>query len=104
MNHYCKDLFVFIYLTGQGNFGDKHIVHQVKVQKKKSSVLVITSIILVKLFVLVNKQWNYLFYVFYILLADKELQEASEQHPVNYSAPVVVLSCFNGIAESLASE
>ncbi|XP_020623959.1 UPF0415 protein C7orf25 homolog isoform X2 [Orbicella faveolata] len=46
---------------GQGNFGDKHIVHQVK-----------------------------------------ELLEASQQHPVNYSIPLVVLSCFNGITESLA--
>ncbi|XP_078373580.1 UPF0415 protein C7orf25 homolog [Oculina patagonica] len=46
---------------GQGDFGDKDIVHQTK-----------------------------------------ELQEASKQHPVNYSPPLVVLSCLNGITESLA--
>ena len=34
----------------------------------------------------------------------QELKEASKQHPVNYSPPLIMLSCFNGITESLASE
>jgi len=43
-------------------------------------------------------------YALHILHIDQELQEASKQHPVNYSTPLVVLSCFNGITETLASE
>lgn len=46
---------------GQGNFGEKDIIHQAK-----------------------------------------ELLEASKQHPVNYSPPVVIISCCQGITESLA--
>ena len=34
----------------------------------------------------------------------QELQEASKQHPVHFSPPLVMLSCYNGITESLASE
>lgn len=34
----------------------------------------------------------------------QELLEASNQHPVNYSPPVVIILCCQGITESLASE
>ncbi|KAJ7394633.1 hypothetical protein OS493_000452 [Desmophyllum pertusum] len=37
-----------------------------------------------------------------IVYQAEELQEASKQHLVNYSTPLVMLSCLNGITESLA--
>ena len=40
---------------------------------------------------------------FLVLKQNQELQEASKHHPMNYSAPLVMVSCHNGITESLAS-